>query len=31
LWARWQELDKNLDEYADRRQRTTAVVVLEPR
>ncbi|TDW91280.1 nitroreductase/quinone reductase family protein [Kribbella sp. VKM Ac-2566] len=31
LWGRWQELDKNLDEYADRRPRTTAVVVLEPR
>ena len=31
LWARWQELDKNLDEYADRRPRTTAVVILEPR
>ncbi|TCC41976.1 nitroreductase/quinone reductase family protein [Kribbella speibonae] len=31
LWARWQEIDKNLDEYAARRPRTTAVVVLEPR
>jgi len=30
LWARWQELDKGLDELADRRSRETAVVVLEP-
>ena len=31
LWQRWRELDKNLDSYAARRQRETAVVVLEPR
>lgn len=31
LWRRWQELDKNLDSYAARRPRETAVVVLEPR
>ncbi len=31
LWARWQEIDKNLDGYAARRPRETAVVILEPR
>lgn len=31
LWDRWRELDKNLDAYARRRSRETAVVVLEPR
>jgi deazaflavin-dependent oxidoreductase (nitroreductase family) len=31
LWQRWQELDRNLDDYASRRPRETAVVVLEPR
>jgi deazaflavin-dependent oxidoreductase (nitroreductase family) len=31
LWQRWRELDKNLDSYAARRPRNTAVVVLEPR
>jgi deazaflavin-dependent oxidoreductase (nitroreductase family) len=31
LWERWRELDKNLDSYAARRPRETAVVVLEPR
>ncbi|GBC87549.1 Deazaflavin-dependent nitroreductase [bacterium HR12] len=31
LWRRWRELDKNLDGYAERRPRETAVVVLEPR
>jgi F420H(2)-dependent quinone reductase len=31
LWRRWRELDKNLDSYAARRPRETAVVVLEPR
>ena len=31
LWARWQEIDKNLDEYAARRPGETAVVILEPR
>jgi F420H(2)-dependent quinone reductase len=31
LWAHWQEIDKNLDGYASRRSRSTAVVVLEPR
>lgn len=31
LWARWREIDKNLDAYAARRSTATAVVVLEPR
>ena len=31
LWQRWRELDANLDSYAARRPRETAVVVLEPR
>ena len=31
LWARWREIDKNLDGYAARRSSETAVVVLEPR
>ena len=31
LWQRWRELDKNLDSYAARRPRETAVVVLESR
>lgn len=31
LWQRWRELDKNLDSYAARRLRETAVVILEPR
>lgn len=31
LWKHWRELDKNLDRYAARRPRQTAVVVLEPR
>jgi deazaflavin-dependent oxidoreductase (nitroreductase family) len=31
LWARWREIDKNLDAYAARRSMETAVVVLEPR
>lgn len=30
LWQRWRELDKNLDAYAARRPRETAVVVFEP-
>jgi len=30
LWARWQEIDKNLDGYAALRSTETAVVVLEP-
>ena len=30
LWQRWRELDRNLDGYAARRPRQTAVVVLEP-
>ena len=30
LWARWREIDKNLDGYAALRSRETAVVVLEP-
>ena len=31
LWQGWRELDKNLDGYAARRAKETAVVVLEPR
>ena len=31
LWARWAEIDKDLDAYAARRPGETAVVVLEPR
>ena len=31
LWHRWHELDQNLDGYAARRPRETAVVVFEPR
>lgn len=31
LWARWSELDMNLDRYAARRSRPTQIVVLEPR
>ncbi len=31
LWQRWRDLDANLDGYAARRPRETAVVVLEPR
>ena len=31
LWQRWAEIDRNLDGYAARRPRETAVVVLEPR
>jgi F420H(2)-dependent quinone reductase len=30
LWARWREIDTNLDGYAARRSSETAVVVLEP-
>ena len=30
LWQRWRDLDENLDGYAARRPRETAVVVLEP-
>ena len=30
LWARWGEVDKDLDGYAARRPHETAVVVLEP-
>jgi deazaflavin-dependent oxidoreductase (nitroreductase family) len=30
LWARWRELDDDLDAYAARRPTETAVVVLEP-
>ena len=30
LWARWRDLDTNLDSYAARRPTETAVVVLEP-
>ena len=31
LWARWQQIDANLDAYAARRPMETAVVVFEPR
>jgi deazaflavin-dependent oxidoreductase (nitroreductase family) len=31
LWRRWRELDKNLDRYAARRPRETAIVVFERR
>jgi hypothetical protein len=31
LWQRWSDLDQNLDSYAARRPRATAVVVLAPR
>jgi deazaflavin-dependent oxidoreductase (nitroreductase family) len=31
LWARWREIDTNLDSYAERRPSETAVVVLVPR
>jgi len=31
LWARWAEIDKNLDAYAARRPAQTAVVIFEPR
>lgn len=31
LWARWREIDTNLDAYAARRSGETAVVILEPR
>jgi F420H(2)-dependent quinone reductase len=30
LWARWKEVDKNLDGYAALRPSETAVVVIEP-
>jgi hypothetical protein len=31
LWARWRQIDKNLDAYAARRRVETPVVVFEPR
>ena len=31
LWARWAVYDKGLDDYAARRSRETAVVILSPR
>jgi F420H(2)-dependent quinone reductase len=31
LWARWREIDANLDGYAALRSSETAVVILEPR
>ena len=31
LWARWREMDKNLDAYAALRSSESAVVILEPR
>ena len=30
LWQRWRDLDRNLDGYAARRPRQTAVVILQP-
>jgi len=30
LWDEWRRIDKNLDTYAARRSRETAVVILEP-
>ncbi len=30
LWQRWSEIDKNLEAYAARRPKETAVVILEP-
>lgn len=30
LWTRWAEVDANLEQYAARRPRETAVVILEP-
>jgi deazaflavin-dependent oxidoreductase (nitroreductase family) len=30
LWARWREIDDNLDAFASRRPTETAVVILEP-
>ena len=31
LWKRWQEIDDGLDDFAARRPKETAVVILEPR
>jgi F420H(2)-dependent quinone reductase len=31
LWARWGEIDKNLESYAELRPTGTAVVIFEPR
>jgi len=31
LWARWREIDTNLDAYGALRSSETAVVILEPR
>ena len=31
LWARWRQIDKNLDSYAALRSKQTAVVIFEPR
>ena len=30
LWARWRQIEKNLDAYASRRSMQTAVVIFEP-
>ena len=30
LWQRWRDIDKNLDSFASRRPKETAVVILEP-
>jgi hypothetical protein len=31
LWARWRDIDRQLDAYAAMRASETAVVILEPR
>jgi hypothetical protein len=31
LWARWRDIDRQLDAYAALRSSETAVVILEPR
>jgi hypothetical protein len=31
LWARWSDIDRQLDAYAAKRSSPTAVVILEPR
>jgi hypothetical protein len=31
LWARWSDIDRQLDAYAAKRSSPTVVVILEPR
>jgi len=31
LWARWSDIDEQLDAYAAKRSAPTSVVILEPR